>query len=137
MDLIGHFQDARNFITVQAGDAIFREGDPGTVMYVLIDGLAEVTVADTLVELATAGALIGEMALVDMSTRSATVIARSDCRLIPVDAKQFDLLVRETPEFARHVMGVIAERLRRMNERLREAMGEISIRVETRKVPLN
>lgn len=137
MNLIEHFQAARNFVTVPAGEPIFREGEAGAVMYVLLDGMADVIVGDTLVELAQPGGLLGEMALVDMSPRSATVVARSDCRLIPIEAKQFDLLVRETPEFARHVMGVIAERLRRMNERLREAVGEVSFRVTTRKVAIN
>lgn len=133
MNLIEHFQGARKFVTVAAGDPIFREGDEGTVMYVLLAGTADVIVGDTLVEEASPGALLGEMAVVDMSPRSATVVANTDCRLLPIDARQFDLLVRETPEFARHVMRVIAGRLRGMNERLREAVGEITFRVETRK----
>jgi len=133
MNLIEHFQGARKFVTVAAGDPIFREGDEGTLMYVLLAGTADVIVGDTLVEEASPGALLGEMAVVDMSPRSATVVANTDCRLLPIDARQFDLLVRETPEFARHVMRVIAGRLRGMNERLREAVGEITFRVETRK----
>lgn len=133
MNLIEHFQGARKFVTVAAGEPIFREGDEGTVMYVLLAGTADVIVGDTLVEEAQPGALLGEMAVVDLSARSATVVANTECRLLPIDARQFDLLVRETPEFARHVMQVVAARLRRMNERLREAVGEITFHVETRK----
>jgi CRP/FNR family cyclic AMP-dependent transcriptional regulator len=92
-----------------------------------------VIVGDTLVEEASPGALLGERAVVDLSPRSATVVANTDCRLLPIDARQFDLLVRETPEFARHVMQVVTGRLRTMNERLREAVGEITFRVETQK----
>jgi CRP-like cAMP-binding protein len=73
-------------------------------------------------------ALLGEMALVDGSARSATVVSRASCKLVSVDVTQFDLLVRESPEFARQVMAAMAVRLREMNERLREAIGELSVR---------
>ena len=56
------------------------------------------------------------MALVDDLPRSATVVAVSHCRVLPIGRTEFDLLVREKPQFARHVMQVLAHRLRRMNE---------------------
>jgi CRP-like cAMP-binding protein len=59
------------------------------------------------------------MALIDGSPRSATAVCRTRCRLAAIDTARFDALVRETPEFARHVMGSMAERMRRMNDRLR------------------
>lgn len=127
MNVLEHFQNARSVVVVLAGDAIFHEGERGSVMYVLIEGMADVTVGGLLVELAQPGTLLGEMALVDASERSATVTARTNCRLVAIDARQFDLLVQETPEFARHVMRVMAERLRRMNERLREAFRELTV----------
>lgn len=122
MDLIAHFQEARNLVFIQAGVPLFNEGEPGNTMYVLMEGSASVVVAGQVIEVARPGALLGEMALVDSSVRSATVIARSNCRLLPINRTQFDLLVRESPEFARHVMMVIADRLRRMNQRLLEAV---------------
>ncbi len=76
----------------------------------------------TVIEVARPGALLGEMALIDSSVRSASVVARSNCRLLPIDIAQFNLLVRESPEFARHVMIVMTGRLRRMNQRLLEAI---------------
>lgn len=133
MDLIGHFQNARETVSLSAGQTLFREGQPAEVMYVMLEGTASVLIGETLVELAGPGALLGEMALVDDSQRSATVIARSDCRLISIDSRQFDLLIREEPAFARQVMRVMAERLRRMNERLTEAFGELSVHVASRK----
>ena len=129
MDLIAHFQGARNLIFIQAGVPLFNEGEPGKTMYVLMEGSAAVVVAGQVIEVAGPGALLGEMALVDTALRSATAIARSNCRLLPINTTQFDLLVRESPEFARHVMMVMAGRLRRMNQRLLEAVySEPSIR---------
>jgi CRP/FNR family cyclic AMP-dependent transcriptional regulator len=120
VNLIEHFQNARNPICIPAGHVIFHEGERGTVMYLVMDGMADLTVDDVMVELAIAGTIIGEMALIDDSARSATATARTDCRLLAIDGKRFDLLIRESPGFARHVMKLMAERLRRMNERLTE-----------------
>jgi CRP/FNR family transcriptional regulator, cyclic AMP receptor protein len=128
MDLIAHFREARSVVSVPSGLVLFREGEPGTNMYVLMEGEAVVCVGDEVVEVAKAGALLGEMAMVNSTVRSATVITRTDCRLVSIEMPQFDMLIRESPEFARHVMTVIADRLRRVNERLKEALGELSVR---------
>jgi CRP/FNR family cyclic AMP-dependent transcriptional regulator len=127
MDVISHFKGARTQ-SVPAGLILFNEGEPGKDMYVLIKGTAEVSIGGDVVEVAEPGALLGEMALVNSALRSATVVTRTDCQVVSIDVRQFDMLVRESPEFARHVMTVMAERLRRMNDRLREAIGELSVR---------
>lgn len=128
MDLLAHFQGARNVVSVPAGGVLFAEGDPATNMYILLEGQADICVGGDVVESALPPALLGEMALIDRSTRSATVVSRGNCKLVSIDIKQFDLLVRESPEFARQVMTIMAGRLRAMNERLREAIGELSVR---------
>jgi CRP/FNR family cyclic AMP-dependent transcriptional regulator len=84
-------------------------------MYVLLEGSADVRVGETLVEGATPGALLGEMALVDSSPRTATVVATEPCRLAKIDQRRFHFLVQQTPYFATHVMKVLTERLRHMN----------------------
>jgi len=127
MDVVAHFKGARNVSSIPTGLVLFREGEPGKEMYILLQGTAEISVGGDVVEMATPGALLGEMALVDSSARSATVITRSDCKFVAIDGKQFDLLVRESPEFARHVMTVMANRLRTMNERLKEAISEVGV----------
>lgn len=129
MDIVAHFQNARNLITLQAGIVLFSEGEPGQSMYVLMEGSVAICVGGEVIEVASPGALLGEMALVNLSVRSATVITRSDCRVISINRSQFDALVRESPQFARHVMTVMADRLRHMNEKLREnALGRQPVR---------
>ena len=54
----------------------------------------------------------GEMAIVDSSPRSATVVAVTDTKLAVIDRHRFLFLVQETPMFALQVMSSIAERLR-------------------------
>ena len=120
MDVIAHFHKARNLISLQAGLVLFSEGEAGKNMYVLMEGSAAICVGGEVIEVAERGALLGEMSLVNSSVRSATVITRTDCRVIAIDRTQFDALVRESPQFARHVMTVMAHRLRHMNEKLKE-----------------
>lgn len=111
--------EAQNFITVPPGQPVFRAGDTGGVMYVLLEGTADVLVGGSTVEKAGPGALFGEMGLIDQTEkRSATVIATSPCKLVPVDLDRFHQLVRRTPQFASYVMKIIVARLRRMNARL-------------------
>jgi CRP-like cAMP-binding protein len=116
MNLVYHFLHARNTQTLEPGTVLFKEDDPVGPMYVLLEGAARILVAGHVVEMAGPGTLLGEMALVDDLPRSATVVAIAPCRVLPIGRPEFGLLVREKPEFARHVMKVLVHRLRRMNE---------------------
>ena len=122
MDVLSHFRSARNAVTMARGTTLFNEGEQGNSMYVLIQGRADISVAGQVLESAMPGSLLGEMALITTGPRSATVTTATECKLVPIDVKHFDMLTRESPEFARHVMTVMASRLRHTNERLREAL---------------
>jgi len=81
----------------------------------VLDGEVEVRVGRAVVEVAGPGDIVGEMALIDAQTRSATTVAKSDCRLALVNEQRFLYMVQETPFFVLHVMRVLADRLRRMD----------------------
>jgi CRP-like cAMP-binding protein len=51
--------------------------------------------------------------MIDEDTRSATVIAKTDCALLPIDRKRFNYLIQQTPNFALNIMRVISARLRK------------------------
>ena len=103
--------------TFAAGEIIFRQGDDGDVMYCVITGKVEVTIADEIVEVVEEGGMLGEMALIDNSPRSATVKAKTDCTLAVINQKRFMTLIQQTPYFAIQVMSVLADRLRRCDVR--------------------
>ena len=96
-----------------AGGTIFREGDRGEVMYVVLEGTVEISANGRELEVLGPGGVLGEMALIDHAPRSATAIARSACLLARIPEKRFLFMVRETPHFALQIMQVMAERLRR------------------------
>ncbi|WP_371323500.1 cyclic nucleotide-binding domain-containing protein [Dechloromonas sp. ZY10] len=110
-----------SLVQVPAGQALFREGEEGHLMYVLATGSAEVWVGEQAVETLVHGSIVGEMSIVLPGPRSASVIALSDCEFVEVDEKRFQFLVQQTPFFATQVMRVLAERLKNMNQRLQQA----------------
>jgi CRP-like cAMP-binding protein len=100
-----------------AGDVIFREGGPGEVMYVIQEGEVELRSNEQLLETVGPGGIFGEMALLDSTACNATAIARTDCRVTPLNQARFKVHVHHTPYFAIQVMQVMADRLRRMNQK--------------------
>jgi CRP-like cAMP-binding protein len=109
------FRQDRDAVQLAAGEILFKEGDRREVMYVLLEGEVEIRLGDYVVETAVPGALIGEMALIDDSPRAANAVAKTACRLAPVDKRRFHFLVQQHPQFATHVMKELADRLRHMN----------------------
>ena len=113
MDLVELFRHQVDLQTVPAGQVLFKEGERGNFMYVLMSGTAEIIVRNRVMETAVAGTIVGEMAIIDDNVRSATVTAKSDCKFLPIERERFNFLVQRKPEFALHVMRVMVDRLRR------------------------
>jgi CRP/FNR family cyclic AMP-dependent transcriptional regulator len=102
----------------KAGETVFREGDDGFVMYVVLEGAVKLSVTGRSVEKVVKGGVFGEMALIDSSPRSATAVAVTDCTLVSVTAERFKSLIQETPGFALEIMSIMAMRLRSMDRRI-------------------
>ncbi|HXW14716.1 MAG TPA: cyclic nucleotide-binding domain-containing protein [Terriglobia bacterium] len=115
---INLFSD-KDAVEFTAGQVVLRAGDVGETMYVVVEGEVEIVDASLILEVAGPGSIVGELALIDDEPRSATVIAKSHCRLVPVDRRRFQYMTQETPFFALAVMKVLADRLRSKNVRTR------------------
>ena len=109
------FQASGNFITFAAGQLIFKQGEVGDVMYIVQEGEVDILLHDKVIETVEVGGILGELALIDNRPRAASAIARTDCKVVPIDESRFAYMVQETPHFAIHVMEIMAERLRYMD----------------------
>ncbi len=116
MDLLKLFDNAEDARDFAPGAVLFTEDEPGQLMYVILHGEVEVRSHGHPVAVCGPGEMIGELALIDEGGRSATAIARGECCLAPLDEQRFLALVRQTPEFALHVMRELARKLRHMND---------------------
>ena len=109
------FRKETDTVQLAPGDFLFREGEKGETMYVLLEGEVDIFLGDFVLETAGPGAILGEMALIDDSPRTANAVAKSPARLAQIDRRPFHFLVQQTPHFATHVMKILANRLRHMN----------------------
>jgi len=109
------------------GETIFRMGDPGLGMYIIINGLVNIVEENEKNEMKTLavlkdGAFFGDLALLDEAPRSASAIADSSCDILGFFRPDFlDLLYRK-PKLGIKILialsRIIGERLRRTNEQL-------------------
>lgn len=120
MDLLEIFKDSEDVVEFPAGNVIATEGAEGDHMYVVMSGEVAITINDQILAVARPGEIVGEMALINSHIRSATITAKSDCRLALIDQVSFDSLLRYVPDFSFHVMKVLAGRLENAYEVIRD-----------------
>jgi CRP/FNR family cyclic AMP-dependent transcriptional regulator len=121
-------------VTVRAGEYFFRETDPADCMYVLEAGRVAVLKSwqgrELLMRYLGEGDCFGEMALMDLLPRSASVRAEEDCKAIVLTPEQFNRLFEHDPvQFTLIQMNIgreVCRRLRVTDELLfRAKMGEV------------
>ena len=112
MDLLEIFRDSNDQEAYPAGAVIIEEGAEGGHMYVVLKGEVAISLRDREIATATAGEIVGEMALINAEIRSATVTAATDCVLAVIDETSFRSMLKHVPDFNLHVMNVLADRLK-------------------------
>ena len=110
------FSHEANPVRLLPGETLFQAGDDPDGMFILLEGELDVVVAGKVVEHSVRGAILGELALIDPSPRGATVTASTPAALAKLDASRFQRLIQQNPFFAMHVMKVLADRIRHMNQ---------------------
>lgn len=103
-----------------AGTVLFEEGQPGDHMYVVTSGQVEIRrkVGDTdrVLAVLMPGDFFGEMAILNGRPRSATAVTRVDSRLLVVEGRMFEAMLRARPEIALHIIKTLATRLENANQ---------------------
>ena|GEM_PF-756882 len=100
------------------GDTIFTEGDAANTMLLLLRGSVAVNKASPdsgeIVEIATgeAGEFFGEMALLEQSTRFATVVAKTECAVLEFSWESFERIISEEPSLATTLLRSLSRKLR-------------------------
>ncbi|HUL78101.1 MAG TPA: cyclic nucleotide-binding domain-containing protein [Vicinamibacteria bacterium] len=112
------------------GDVVFRQGDQGDRLFVVKSGVLEVVAAPTdgsepiVVAYLGKGEVIGELALLTGSPRSATVRSPEHAKLFAVDKAVFFDLMDVLPAFARNLSVVLARRLETTTLKVPRASGK-------------
>jgi len=105
-----------------AGEVLFREGDAGDFMYVIQSGTVEIRrkVGDheRVLAVLPPGEFLGEMALINARPRSATAVVRDPARLLVIEARTFEAMLRGRVEIAVRLIKSLAGRLERANQQV-------------------
>lgn len=127
-DRLGRIADIARHRDLPAGAVVFREGEAGDEMYVVVAGKVRISkrlpgAGEEALGILEAGSHFGEMAMVDDSPRSADAIAHTACALAVVKRDDLDQLMFVDKDLAYDLLWTfvrtLSARLRETNEKLK------------------
>ncbi|MDQ7826607.1 MAG: cyclic nucleotide-binding domain-containing protein [Candidatus Eremiobacteraeota bacterium] len=125
---ISRFSDIIQEVEYPAGHVVFREGDPGDKMYLIVSG--EVTIrkditdgVDMQVTIGD-GECFGEMAILDGMPRSATVTVMKPGVFLSIGRDEFIDLLTVYPEISLQVISILSGRLREAHTNIAKTIRE-------------
>lgn len=112
---------------VAAGMVVFKEGDAGSYMCLLVKGQVEVLKNDQegkshRIVLISRGKTVGEMSIVDGEPRSATCVATQESILLLLTKDNFSRIIHDRPSLAVQILAKLAKL---MSQRLRGVSGQL------------
>jgi CRP/FNR family transcriptional regulator, cyclic AMP receptor protein len=120
-ELSGRLVASQKTIALREGEILFERGEAGDGCYWLRRGVAAVSVVSANAEqrilaILGAGAIVGELAMIDGLPRSATVTAIRDCFFTFISRAAFNDLLSRHPELYSDIAMTLAARLRQSDE---------------------
>jgi CRP/FNR family transcriptional regulator, cyclic AMP receptor protein len=110
-----HLSDVASILKekeVSAGEAIIREGDLGTSMFIIVEGRVRVHRQDKDIAVLGSGDLFGELAALDPEPRAASVSAITDSFLFELDGSSLYALMSDRVEVVRGLIKILCNRVR-------------------------
>lgn len=107
-------------VNLKSGEILFREGEPGEHMYIVVSGNLEILMApgtdnELILNRVPQGEYIGEMSLVTGAPRTASVRAHGDVVLLSMSRGQLMDLLQTHPQLASTMVHVLSHRLDNTN----------------------
>lgn len=104
-------------ISIPAGQVLFREGDTGDAVYIVIDGKVKVTKvqeegSERTLAVFRDGDFFGEMAVIEETPRTATAVVLEPCVLYKITKQNFGFVMRLNPGISLKIMRFMSERVR-------------------------
>ncbi len=108
-------------VKIAKGGILFKEGDEGEHVYVIVDGKLKLGTSSTdgrenLLSILGPGEMFGELSLFDPGPRTSTATAVTDAKLLSLSHEKLIPWLKGNPEVSLHLLARLAQRLRRTNE---------------------
>lgn len=110
----------------RAGEPVFREGDPGTALYVIETGEVKILLGgsdgkEVVLSLLGPGEFFGELALLDGEPRSADAVATVPTEMLVLAREDFLRFLREVPTVSVNMLAALSRRFRRTDRLVHDA----------------
>ena len=116
---ISQISKAKNY---ENGEIIFKEGDAGDSMFIVLNGEISIKKGDKLLAKLERGASLGEMALLDHETRSADAMAEKDSVLLKINQDVFYELMESNADIMKQIIKLLTSRIREANTKLERSL---------------
>ena len=108
-------------IKIAKGSILFKEGDEGEHLYVIIDGKLKLGTSsgdgrENLLSILGPGEMFGELSLFDPGPRTSTATAVTDAKLLSLSHEKVIPWLKQNPEVSLQLLTRLSQRLRRTNE---------------------
>lgn len=104
----------------QHGETVFRQGQAGECMYIILEGKMEVFLEkegqEVPLKLCREGDFLGEMALFRREVHASSARALGNTRILTVDRKNFLRRIQEDPTIAFRLVEKLSQRIRELSE---------------------
>jgi diguanylate cyclase (GGDEF)-like protein/PAS domain S-box-containing protein len=120
-------------VVLQPGETLFKDGDPGHHMYVVLAGNLSILKEGQEISAISSGHVFGEMAIIESKNRSATVQAADQSILMEITKPQFDSLLASNDQFLFSLLNTLSDRSRgnisdlAMGYKKKEAQEKVSV----------
>ena len=102
-------------VNMDAGSVIVDQGQTGREAFVIISGSATVKRNGKKVATLGAGAVVGELSLLDHGPRTATVVADTECTMLVISQRQFLAVIDAIPAISHKLLATLAGRIRELD----------------------
>lgn len=99
-------------IEYQPGETFIKQGDYGESMYLIVDGAVLIHQGEREIFTLGPGKSVGELAILDLAPREASVTTVEPSRLFRIDKDAFDEVLDDSPEIAQSVIRALCQRVR-------------------------
>ena len=108
-------------VKIAKGSILFKEGDDGEHLYVIIDGKLKLGTSsgdgrENLLSILGPGEMFGELSLFDPGPRTSTATAVTDAKLLSLSHEKVIPWLKQNPEVSLQLLTRLSQRLRRTNE---------------------
>jgi voltage-gated potassium channel len=93
----------------EMGEIICRKGDLASTMYFILRGMVDIQLEHKSIQLST-GDFFGEIALIEKKARQNNITALSICKMLLIDSKDFEILLKRNATIAKSIHSVAIER---------------------------